>query len=116
MDGGIHIVRGPARAGKTGHLLARCREVAADRAGTVLWLAPTARRVEQLHRGLHDVPGLRLRTFDELTGELIAAHEPGMRPLARGQARLIVEEVIGEHLAGRRLTYFERMAETRGFA
>src|SRR4051812_5134708 len=108
------ILRGPARSGKTGQLLERCRSI--DAPGTVLWLTPSLRRADQLRPQLAGVQGLLLLTFEELAGELIAANEPALRPLPRCQTRLIIDEVLADLLHHRHLAHFERVAETRGFA
>jgi ATP-dependent helicase/DNAse subunit B len=110
----LHILRGPARSGKTVKLLERCRAVGGT--GNVLWLTPSLRRADQLRAQLAGIPGLLLLTFEELAGEMIAANEPELRPLPRCQARLIIDEVIADLLHHRHLSHFERVAETRGFA
>src|SRR5436305_13529839 len=110
----VTILRGPARSGKTARLLERCRAIAG--AGTVLWLTPSLRRADQLRPQLAGVPGLLLLTFEELAGELIAANEPDLRPLPRCQGRLIIDDVLAELVHRKRLSHFERVAETHGFA
>ena len=52
MTAAVHILCGPAGAGKTQRLLARYREVAQTGLGAALWLGPTHRNVEGLRECL----------------------------------------------------------------
>src|SRR5262249_51882502 len=114
MSATVHILRGCANSGKTSRLMERCRELAGR--GTLLWLGPSRRRVEQLKAKLAGVPELLARTFTDLAGEIVVSRMPEARPLSRCQARLLVEEVLGELQQKQQLAHFERVAETRGFA
>ncbi|HKB38873.1 MAG TPA: UvrD-helicase domain-containing protein, partial [Gemmataceae bacterium] len=118
----VHILTGPAGSGKTTQLLARCRSASARGPGSVLWLAPTLRRADEV-RGLLAATGEKtpclspfVLTFQDLADELVATHDPDARPLSRVQRRLLLDEVIAELHDQGRLRYFARVVDTRGFA
>src|SRR5438045_3506877 len=116
----VHILASPAGSGKTGQLLARCREASARGPASVLWLAPTLRRAEQVRSLLTDEKAGCLSpfvlTFQDFADDLVAANDAAARPLSRVQRRLLLDEVIAElHDLGR-LSYFARVVDTRGFA
>src|SRR4051794_40184420 len=97
MTAVVRIVTGPARTGKTGRLLQRCRALSGPNRDGLLWLCPNRRRLDQLCVSLADVPGLRLTTFADLADELIAT-SPDVEPLPRGQGRLLLDECVSELL------------------
>src|SRR5438045_3017977 len=116
----VHILASPAGSGKTERLLARCREASARRPASVLWLAPTLRRADQVRGLLADEKSGCLSpfvlTFQDFADDLVAANDAEARPLSRVQRRLLLDEVIAElHDLGR-LSYFARVVDTRGFA
>ncbi|MBI1918205.1 MAG: exodeoxyribonuclease V subunit gamma [Planctomycetes bacterium] len=134
----VHILASPAGSGKTTQLLARCREAATRGPASVLWLAPTLRRAEQVRALLAEGAGAwragdplaRLPrkavemgclspfvlTFQDFADDLVAANDPDARPLSRVQRRLLLDEVIAELHDQGRLPYFARVVDTRGFA
>jgi ATP-dependent helicase/DNAse subunit B len=120
MGATIHLFASPAGSGKTTQLLARCRAASARGPASVLWLAPTLRRAEQVRDLLADeVAGCLspfVLTFQDFADDLVAANDAEARPLSRVQRRLLLDEVIAElHDLGR-LPYFARVVDTRGFA
>ena len=52
MAAAVHVLCGPARAGKTRRMLERYRARLADAPGSALWLGPTVRAVEALRERL----------------------------------------------------------------
>src|SRR5947209_1501346 len=114
MTATLHVLCGPAGSGKTERLLGRCREAAARGPGSVLCLAPTLRRAEQVRGLLAGVaPGagclsLFVLTFQDFADELVAANDPDARPLSRVQRRLLLDEVLDELHGQGRLPYFAR--------
>lgn len=109
----VHLLAGPAGSGKTTLLRERCRAWAAE--GTLLWLAPSRRHAEKL--SFHRMPAenILVRTFDSFAAEVIAKHDPRARPLPRGQARLILEDLLHDLDRRQRIQPFHRVLETRGF-
>ena len=130
MAATVHIVCGPASAGKTLALLRRCRSAAGGAAETVLWLAPTLHRAEEVRVLLCTAEaeepagvGQRRRgcisplvsTFQDFADEVVAANDPGTRPLSRVQRRLLVDEVVADLHGRGGLAHFARVLDTRGF-
>jgi ATP-dependent helicase/DNAse subunit B len=120
MTASLHLLCGPAGTGKTNRLLQRYREVARSGIGTALWLGPTRRSVEALRgRLLGELPGLlapQLFTFQDFAEEIIRVNDPTARPLSDLQRRLLVDDLVAELHAGRQLSHFDRIIDTRGFA
>jgi ATP-dependent helicase/DNAse subunit B len=115
MTAGVHILCGPAGTGKSRRLRAECVSACGHGPGTVLWLAPSLRRAEEL-RGLLPATSLWLGTFQELADQLVAACEPESRPLSRVQRRLVLDAIVSELHERGQLSHFARVADTRGFA
>src|SRR5262249_54308150 len=85
---------------------------------SVLWLAPSARALEaclrDLTAGQPVLLDLHAATLADWMESVIEAGEPGVRPLARGQQRLLLEEVVQEVHRWDELRHFRPVIETRG--
>ena len=119
MAAAVHVLCGPAWAGKTRRLLERYRACLADAPGGALWLGPTVRAVEALReRLLQETPALccpRLTTFHDVLQEIVRVNDPEARPLTAAQRRLLAEEVVAELAGGGRLSHFGGVSDLRGF-
>src|SRR5687768_4235332 len=110
MPAVVTILCGPGGAGKTAHLLERCRE----RARAAAWLGPTRRAVEALRPALWaGVPlgGPWLGTLQDFADAVVRRGDPDARPLADAQRRLLIEEAVAALHAGRRVRHFARVLE-----
>ncbi len=119
MTATVHVLCGPAGAGKTRRLAERFREAARAGVGAALWLGPTHRHVEALREGFAAAPpawlGLHLFTFQDFADEVVRVNDPAARPLPEAQRRVLIEAIVAELHAGREVVHFGAVAETRGF-
>jgi len=120
MTASVHIVRGPAGAGKTPELLRRFRDRAKAAPGSALWIGPTRRAVEEarssLLQGIASLWGARLLTFADFFEEILRVNDPKTRPLSGAQRRLVVDEIIAHLQDSGELSHFTAVRETRGFS
>jgi ATP-dependent helicase/nuclease subunit B len=117
MTATVHVHRGPSGPDLTDALLEQATGAARDDPGSVLWLAPTARAVDELRgraarRG--GVCGLRWATFADLA-EVVLLDQPPARLLSAAQRRLLVEEVVADLVGQGELNHFARVSDTAGF-
>jgi ATP-dependent helicase/DNAse subunit B len=118
MSATVHLLTGPAGAGKTAALLGLFRERTRSAPGTTLWLAPTRRAAEAVREHLLAGGGLcghRLGTFADLVTEVLRANDPLARPLSEVQRRLLLEDLVAALQEAGQLSHFDRVCETRGF-
>src|SRR4051812_37581075 len=97
MTAAVHFLTAPAGPDLTDDLLAHARAAAHADPGSVLWLGPSARALDDLRRRLarHGFVGVRWSTFADLAG-LVLEDQPAPRLLSSAQRRLIVEEVVAD--------------------
>jgi ATP-dependent helicase/DNAse subunit B len=119
MTARIHVLRGPAGAGKTARLLNAFRAQLATAPGSALWLGPTQRALDRIReRLLHGVGGLcgvRLLTFQDFVDEIVRINDLSSRPLSNIQRRLLAEEVVATLHSQGELAHFREVFATRGF-
>ncbi len=119
MPAAVHVLCGPARAGKTQRMVERFQARLADAPGSVLWLGPTVRAVEALRGRLREATaelGLPLlHTFQEVLEKIVRANDPAARPLTAVQRRLLTEDLVADLADGGDLPHFAGVADTRGF-
>ena len=107
MPAAVHILCGPARAGKTQRMLERFRARLADcprkrplaGADRARGRGP-ARPACSKKRPPSAVPALH--TFQEVLEEIVRANDPAARPLTAVQRRLLAEDVVAELTDGGR--------------
>jgi ATP-dependent helicase/DNAse subunit B len=115
----LHLVAGPAGAGKTRSLIERFRAEEQAAPGSVLWLGPSQRGVEALRAELLGAetagPGAPVLTFQEFADEIVRVGDAKVRSLSGVQRRLLIEDVIAELDERAELSHFTSVLETRGF-
>src|SRR5262249_33994714 len=116
----VHVLCGPAGAGKTRRLAEQYRSAVRSEVGTALWIGPNPRHVEALRRHLlGDLPACwapNLFTFQDVAEEIIRLNDPAARPLANVQRRLLADDLVSQLHAEGELSHFQRIIDTRGFA
>jgi ATP-dependent helicase/DNAse subunit B len=117
----VHVLCGPAASGKTQRLLERYQAaVRTGPLGAALWLGPTRRVVDALHRRLHANQaaslGLSLLTFQDFADKIVDANGPAARPLSHVQRRLLTDKVVADLHRRKRLSHFRGIIDTRGFS
>jgi ATP-dependent helicase/DNAse subunit B len=116
MAARVTVVVGPAGAGKTARLLARCRE----RSRAAAWLAPTRRAAAALRPRLFaevaPLDGPWLGTLQEFADTVVRGNDPRTQSLSSVQRRLLVETVVADLHERRQLEPFARVLDTRGFS
>jgi ATP-dependent helicase/nuclease subunit B len=118
------VVVGPARSGKTEHLLGLYRAALAGRPAidaleSVLWLAPSQRAAEDVRRRLPTAelpacfaPGIL--TFAQLADRVLDHAAEEIRPIDARMQRLLIEQLLSEAKEAGRLKHFGPIAETPG--
>jgi ATP-dependent helicase/DNAse subunit B len=120
MTAAVHVLCGPAGAGKTRRLIERFLEVAQSEPGAALWLGSTRRNIEALRQQLL-LPGdaclaPQIFTLSDFVAEVIQHNDSAARPLSEVQRRLLTEDVVADLHARGELAHFHRVIDTRGFA
>lgn len=117
MPASVHLLCGPAGAGKTGRLWSRYQEVARSAVGAALWIGPTRRGLDDLllRQGPVGCLAPNLLTFQECADRIVRTNDPGARFLSDLHRRMLVEELVSDLHGRRRLKHFDQVAETRGF-
>lgn len=119
MTATVHILWGPSGSGKTRRLCEVLRDTDAA-PGATLWIGPSQRALETVRTRLLSAGVCdrwpRLLTFQDFAEEILRTNDPTARPLSHAQRRLLVETVIEELHARGELSWFGRVAETRGFS
>jgi ATP-dependent helicase/DNAse subunit B len=118
MSATVHIICGPVAADRADRLLESYAGVGRSTIGAALWIAPAQRDIEALRLRL---PGPcllapNLYTIQQFVEEIIRFNDPQARLLSDLQRRLLIDDLLSELHAGRRLSHFERVIDTRGFA
>ena len=124
--GGVSLLLGPPRGGKTGRLLARyldvhARELAAGRVGACVWLTPNRLSREAVTADLAAAAGGPLLghgvlTFENLTDALLAGLPgPPLRRLGAASRRRVLRAVVEAVLARGDLPHFAGITRTGGF-
>ncbi len=118
----IRVLAGPARSGKTTHLLQRYRRVLSDaEPGTLLWLAPTALAARQvrrrlLHEELRACFEPRIWTFDQFVHSVLDASGQLVRRLTEVQCVEILRHLLVQLHARGELRYLGRIVHSSGTA
>lgn len=117
MPATVHVLTGPAGAGKTARLLERFRVIQAEAFDTALWIAPSRRAADALRHNMAACGfALPIFPFQDFVEEIIRVNDPQARPLSDVQRRLLAEELVADLHADKKLSHFERIIDTRGFA
>jgi ATP-dependent helicase/DNAse subunit B len=124
MAARVTVVVGPARSGKTEHLLDVYRSALAgrppiDAVESVLWIAPSQRTAEAVRTRLPtaDLPGCfapGIVTFAQLADRVLDHAADEIRPIHARMQRLLVEQLLQEANAAGRLPHFGPIADTPG--
>ncbi len=116
----LTILTGPARCGKTDRLLAQYRAaLAPEEPGTLLWLAPTWRAVNEVRQRLFEGPfagcfSPGVMTFEKFAETVLRSAGVAIRPMTRLMKRELIRQIIAEQAARGRLTHFRSIAATAG--
>lgn len=118
------VVVGPARSGKTEHLLGVYRAALAGRPAldaleSALWIAPSQRAAESVRNRLPtaEMPGCfspGIVTFAQLADRVLDHAVDEIRPIDARMQRLLVEQLLQEANAAGRLPHFGPIAATPG--
>ena len=118
----VTVHTGPAGSGKTAKLLARYRQALAQQPpGSVLWLAPTQRAVQELrnrllNRELAGASSPNIVTFGQFAEAILARSERPMRLLGHWAKRQLVARLLAQATAEKQLSYFLPIADRPGLA
>ncbi len=115
----IHCLRGSVPLG-TATLIEAAQQKTLASPGSVLWLAPSIRALNEQRTALLASQPILLElhavTLGDWIEQVIAALDPTCRPLSNAQQRLLLEEVVEEVHGDAALRHFRPVLETRGFS
>ncbi|HEY8506646.1 MAG TPA: hypothetical protein VIL46_18835, partial [Gemmataceae bacterium] len=125
MSAAIHILHGPPGPGARDRLRRRYLHTARRSPGAALWLAPSETALAEVSANLLRSPDAadnpkallapNLFTFAAFAEEILRRNAPGWRPLPEALRRLLLDDAARELRNRGELSYYHRVAETRGF-
>ena len=118
MGATVHLLTGPPGPGLTARLLVAYLDAARD-VESVLWLAPTERAAAAIVRRMTDHDSLatspNVVSVSGFAQAVLVRAIPGWSTPSQSTRRMLLDEVVGDLLRNRRIEYFRRVADTRGF-
>ncbi|MCC7086504.1 MAG: PD-(D/E)XK nuclease family protein [Pirellulales bacterium] len=114
------LIAGPAGSGKTAAAIERYRRGLADQPiGSMLWIAPTNRAVDEIRRrllgsGLSGCFSPGIFTFARFAEVVLADAEQPIRHVGKLLKRQMIERILNEIRAAGKLNHFLPIADTPG--
>jgi ATP-dependent helicase/nuclease subunit B len=114
----VKLVIGPSPRLLRERLLEAYRTAARDRPGSALWITNSPESIDEVRARLATAGALlspRLFDWQGLAGRILRRLKPRAKPISAVRQRLILQQAVSELRRQKRLEYFDRIADSRGF-